>query len=125
MLETTEKGGFRNSIRNCLTVFQCDPLLSGAIAYNMLTDRNDIIKPLGYERSTSKAVTDTDMRYIRLYLEETYGLTSEKKIADACELAAHQTEHDFKLAAGGKCPMDGSQQKQAQGLESILVLTGS
>ena len=50
MLETTEKGGFRNSIRNCLTVFQCDPLLSGAIAYNMLTDRNDIIKPLGYER---------------------------------------------------------------------------
>ena len=93
MLETTEKGGFRNSIRNCLTVFQCDPLLSGAIAYNMLTDRNDIIKPLGYERSTGKAVTDTDMRYIRLYLEETYGLTSEKKIADACELAAHQNSY--------------------------------
>ncbi len=45
MLESTEKGGFRNSIRNCLTVFQCDPLLSGAIAYNLLTDRNDIIKP--------------------------------------------------------------------------------
>ncbi|OFU42752.1 hypothetical protein HMPREF3071_13040 [Clostridium sp. HMSC19A11] len=40
-------------------------------------------------------------------------------------LPAHQTEHDFKLAAGGKCPVDGSQQKQAQGLESILVLTGS
>ena len=27
MLETTEKGGFRNSMSNCLTVFQCDPLL--------------------------------------------------------------------------------------------------
>lgn len=25
MLETTEKGGFRNSMSNCLTVFQCDP----------------------------------------------------------------------------------------------------
>ena len=35
LLETTEKGGFRNSIRNCLTVFQCDPLLSGAVAYNL------------------------------------------------------------------------------------------
>lgn len=93
MLESTEKGGIRNSIRNCLTVFQCDPLLSGAIAYNLLTDRNDIIKPLGYERNTSKAITDTDMRYIRLYLEETYGLTSEKKIADACELAAHQNSY--------------------------------
>ena len=32
-LETTEKGGVRQSIRNCLTVFQRDPLLSGAIAY--------------------------------------------------------------------------------------------
>ena len=27
MLETTEKGGFRNSIKNCLTVFRYDPLL--------------------------------------------------------------------------------------------------
>ena len=38
-LETTEKGSVRQSIRNCLTVFQRDPLLSGAIAYNILTAR--------------------------------------------------------------------------------------
>ena len=38
MLESTEKGGVRNSIRNCLTVFQNDPLLSGAIAKNLLTE---------------------------------------------------------------------------------------
>ena len=36
MLDTTEKGGVRNSIKNCLTVFQQDPLLFGAIAYNLL-----------------------------------------------------------------------------------------
>ena len=41
-LETTEKGGVRQSIRNCLTVFQRDPLLSGAIAYNILTDRQSV-----------------------------------------------------------------------------------
>ncbi len=35
MLESTEKGSVRNSIRNCLTVFQNDPLLSGAIAKNL------------------------------------------------------------------------------------------
>ena len=46
MLESTEKGGVRNSIRNCLTVFQNDPLLSGAIAKNLLTERTDIIKLL-------------------------------------------------------------------------------
>ena len=42
-LETTEKGGVRQSIRNCLTVFQRDPVLAGAIAYNILTDRKDIM----------------------------------------------------------------------------------
>jgi len=93
MLETTEKGGFRNSIRNCLTVFQYDPLLSGAVSYNLLTDRTDILKPIGYKRTPGIPMTDTDMKYIRLYLEETYGLTSEKKIQDAADLAAHQNSY--------------------------------
>ena len=78
-LETTEKGGVRQSIRNCLTVFQRDPLLSGAIAYNILTDRKDIIKPIGFHRE-STALNDTDMKYLLLYLEETYGLTNEKRL---------------------------------------------
>ena len=43
MLETTEKGGFRNSIKNCLTVFRYDPLLSGAVAKNLLTERTDMM----------------------------------------------------------------------------------
>ena len=93
LLDTTEKGGVRNSIKNCLTVFQHDPLLSGAIAYNLLTDRTDIVKPIGYDRSPSSSMTDTDMKYIRLYLEENYDLTSEKKIMDAADLAAHQNSY--------------------------------
>ena len=63
-LETTEKGGVRQSIRNCLTVFQRDPLLSGAIAYNILTDRKDIIKPIGFHRE-STALNDTDQIVLR------------------------------------------------------------
>ena len=93
MLDTTEKGGVRNSIKNCLTVFQHDPLLSGAIAYNLLTDRTDVVKPIGYDRSPNASMTDTDMKYIRLYLEVNYDLTSEKKIIDAADLAAHQNSY--------------------------------
>ena len=93
LLDSTEKGGVRNSIKNCLTVFQHDPLLSGAIAYNLLTDRTDVVKPIGYDRSPSASMTDTDMKYIRLYLEENYDLTSEKKIIDAADLAAHQNSY--------------------------------
>ena len=93
MLATTEKGGVRNSIKNCLMVFQHDPLLSGVIAYNLLTDRTDVVKPIGYDRSPNASMTDTDMKYIRLYLEENYDLTSEKKIMDAADLAAHQNSY--------------------------------
>ena len=90
MLESTEKGGVRNSIQNCLTVFQHDPVLSGALAKNLLTERIDLLRPIGRKPPARQpaALTDTDMKYIRLYLEKTYGLTSEKKIADAADLAA-------------------------------------
>ena len=106
MLESTEKGGVRNSIQNCLTVFQHDPELSGAVAKNLLTERIDLLKPIGRKRRTgSKAMTDTDMKYIRLYLEKTYGLTSEKKIADAADLAADANSYhpirDYLTALSG------------------------
>ena len=91
-LETTEKGGVRQSIRNCLTVFQRDPVLAGAIAYNILTDRKDIIKPIGFQRE-STALNDTDMKYLLLYLEETYGLTSEKKIETAIGIVANENKY--------------------------------
>ena len=79
MLESTEKGSVRNSIRNCLTVFQNDPLLSGAIAKNLLTERVDIVKPIGYHR-IGTAITDTDMNYLLLYLERNLvGLPVKKK----------------------------------------------
>ena len=91
-LETTEKGGVRQSIRNCLTVFQRDPLLSGAIAYNILTNRKDIIKPIGFHRE-STALNDTDMKYLLLYLEETYGLTNEKKIDNAIGIVANENKY--------------------------------
>ena len=93
MLEGTEKGGVRNSIQNCLTVFRYDPVLSGAIAKNLLTERNDLVKPIRKRRSPGRTVTDTDMKYIRLYLEKNYNLTSEKKIEDAAELAAEENAY--------------------------------
>ena len=38
LLDATEKGCVKNSIRNCLTVLQRDPHLKGAIAKNLLTE---------------------------------------------------------------------------------------
>ena len=91
-LEGTQKGGVKNSIRNCLTVFQHDPLFRGALRLNLLTEQIDIVKPLGWER-TSATLTDMDMNYLLLYLEENYGLTSEKKVQSAIKIVANENRY--------------------------------
>ncbi len=88
----TQKGGVKNSIRNCLTVFQRDPLFRGALRLNLLTEQIDIVKPLGWER-TSTTLTDMDMNYLLLYLEENYGLTSEKKVQSAIKIVANENRY--------------------------------
>ena len=45
-LDLTDSGAIKNSIRNCLTVFQNDPCLQDPIRFNILTERIDIVKPL-------------------------------------------------------------------------------
>ena len=86
-LDLTDSGAIKNSIRNCLTVFQNDPYLQGAVRYNILTERIDIVKPLWWSKQTS-TLNDTDLNYLMLYLEDKYGLTSEKKIQKAISIIA-------------------------------------
>ena len=82
----------KNSLKNCVTVFQHDPLLRGAIKFNVLTQRIDIVKPLGWNRESS-TLTDTDMKYLLLYLEEEYGIVNEKKIEHAVRIIANENRY--------------------------------
>ena len=88
-LSVTDKGQPANTIGNCRTVFCHDPLLRGAIRLNLLTDRVDIVRDLGWRRNTS-AMTDTDVKYLLLYFEQNYGLTSEKKMTAALSIVANE-----------------------------------
>ena len=72
-LEQTEKGQTRQSIQNCVTVLQKDPVLAGSIRRNELTDKTEIVKDVGWKRR-GEAITDTDVNQIRLYMENHYGL---------------------------------------------------
>ncbi len=74
-LSMTQKGQIANTIGNCKTVFLYDPLLKGAIRLNLLTERIDIVRDVGWRRNTS-ALTDTDIKYLLLYFEENYGPVS-------------------------------------------------
>ena len=80
-LEGTQKGGVKR-----------DPLFRGALRLNLLTEQIDIVKPLGWER-TSATLTDMDMNYLLLYLEENYGLTSEKKVQSAIKIVANENRY--------------------------------
>ena len=91
-LEQTEKGKVSNAAAHYKQVFQLDPLLKGAIRKNLLTERVDIVKPLGWYRD-SPTLTDVDIKYLLLYFEENYGLTIEKKIQDAVMVIANETRY--------------------------------
>lgn len=58
----------------------------------MMTDRNDIVKGLGWYRE-STALTDSDIDHIMLYLEEHYSLTTEKKIKSAINVVAMENKY--------------------------------
>ena len=63
---------------NFVTVLENDPRLEGAIRLNEMNGRVHIVKPLGWKREKDGAITDTDINYIRLLIEQTYGLVGEK-----------------------------------------------
>lgn len=47
MLSQAEKGGVQNTIQNCVTVLQNDPILADSIRLNLLSERIDIVKADG------------------------------------------------------------------------------
>lgn len=91
MIAAIEAGEI-NAAANYKRVFQLDPLLKGAIRKNLLTERVDIVKPLGWYRD-SPTLTDVDIKYLLLYFEENYGLTIEKKIQDAVMVIANENRY--------------------------------
>ena len=89
ILTTTEKGKPANTIENFKTVFCRDPLLRDSIRLNLLTEQIDIVRDLGWHRTTS-SLTDIDVKYLLLYFEQNYCLTSEKKLLAALTIVANE-----------------------------------
>ena len=58
---------------------------------NLLSERIDIVKPVGWPRS-GKTLNDTDMKYILRRMEK-YGISSEKKIESAIRIVANENRY--------------------------------
>ena len=88
-LITTGKGEISQKFENYVTVLMRDPMFKDAIKTNRLTDRAEIVKPVGWSRN-EQALIDIDLRYIRFYLEKNYDLYNPNTIKEAVELVANE-----------------------------------
>lgn len=61
MLTKHSNGEIQRTIQNCITILQNDHVLADAIRLNLLSERIDIVKPVGWPRS-GKTLNDTDMK---------------------------------------------------------------
>lgn len=109
MLACDDKGHAYQGIDNCMLVLQNDPILSGAICHNDLTDKTDILKDLGWGKPTGGGIRDVDVNQIEWYMERTYGLKNYKAIGKALNIIASQNHfHPIKdylesLVWDGRC----------------------
>ena len=91
MLSKHSNGEIQRTIQNCITILQNDHVLADAIRLNLLSERIDIVKPVGWPRS-GKTLNDTDMKYILRRMEK-YGIFSEKKIESAIRIIANENRY--------------------------------
>ena len=91
MLTKHSNGEIQRTIQNCITILQNDHVLADAIRLNLLSERIDIVKPVGWPRS-GKTLSDTDMKYILRRMEK-YGISSEKKIESAVRIVANENRY--------------------------------
>lgn len=91
MLVKHSNGEIQRTIQNCITILQNDHVLADAIRLNLLSERIDIVKPVGWPRS-GKTLNDTDMKYILRRMEK-YGIFSEKKIESAIRIIANENRY--------------------------------
>ena len=91
MLTKHSNGEVQRTIQNCITILQNDHVLADAIRMNLLSERIDIVKPVGWPRS-GKTLNDTDMKYILRRMEK-YGISSEKKIESAIRIVANENRY--------------------------------
>lgn len=90
-LDLTSEGGIRSSLSNIRTILEHDPALKGCIAWDemdmMCAVKRDLPWRKAYDRR-SRTWLDSDDANLRLYLEQTYGITGREKILDGVDTTA-------------------------------------
>ena len=86
-LTHTAGGEVRNTLQNFVTALTHDPIFAGNIRRNLFKERMSMTCPVWWARK-SDMIDDMDAAFLRLYLEEHYGLRSEKLIYPALNIVS-------------------------------------
>ena len=86
-LTRTAGGEVRNTLQNFVTALTHDPVFAGNIRRNLFKERMSMTCPVWWARK-SDMIDDMDAAFLRLYLEEHYGLRSEKLIYPALNIVS-------------------------------------
>lgn len=86
-LTHTAGGEVRNTLQNFVTALTHDPVFAGNIRRNLFKERMSMTCPVWWTRK-SDMIDDMDIAFLRLYLEEHYGLRSEKLIYPALNIVS-------------------------------------
>ena len=89
-LTRTKDGTVSSTIGNYVAILTGDPRLKGAIRLNELSGRAQIVRDLGWNRNPDEPVTDTDVNFLRLWIDREYGISSEKLLSAAIDIVAHE-----------------------------------
>ena len=89
-LTRNKDGTVSSTIGNYVAILAGDPRLKGAIRLNELSGRAQIVRDLGWHRNPEEPVTDTDVNYLRLWIETEYGISSEKNLIAAMDVVANE-----------------------------------
>jgi putative DNA primase/helicase len=83
-LQTSKNGKILSNARNTLLILQHDEQLKGIFAYNLLTQKAELVgKPPWKRLDATYSITDHDDSCLRNYLSVAYGIKSKDVIYDA------------------------------------------
>lgn len=109
-LTMTAKGGYAQTMHNVVKILEHDPRLKGRIEFNEFEHVAVSRKDLPWRkirRRNEQALRDSDDANLRLYIEQTYGISGRDKINDAVTVVAgRHSFHPVKEYLEG-CAWDG------------------
>ena len=90
-LSTDSKGKVKQTIGNMIAALCYDQATKEMFRYNEMTDKVEVTG--AWWKRSSISISDNDLNNMRLYLEQTYGLSHEKNIPRAIDIIAHQRSY--------------------------------